>query len=133
MEWEAGMRITDERMNDHTPVALTSSPTPAANFSVGSFTAYKSSGVTVFTVTLNYSGSTITADAAGNIADTACCTLPSDCRPQATMNTAWDKSGAAVGAVRIQPSGLCQITSLDPNATLASGNTVNFCGTVATG
>jgi hypothetical protein len=136
-QWLAGMRITAARLNDNTPVALATSPTAATNFTVVSFSGENAGGQTTFAVVLNYTGaSAITGTSTGNITpDVACCTLPPNCRPQATMFLLFDKAGVAAGSLRVAPTGICTLVSLYPTATITNTipDTVNFSGTLATG
>lgn len=132
-QWLSGMKITAGRLNDFAPVAVTATVTPASGFTVSSFDARKAGGVIQFTVVLLRSGGTITADAAGNISDTACCTLPSICWPGMTYNGVYEKAGAATGSVRILSNGVCTLTTLSAGASIGSGNTINFGGAFATG
>lgn len=131
--WLAGMRMTAARLNDFTPISLGTAVTPATGFTLSSFTARNTGGTTEFSVVLVRTGATITADSAGNITDTLGCTLPSNCRPGATYQVTYEKSGIASGVVRIATDGTCTLTTLDPTATIAAGATVNFAGTFATG
>lgn len=104
----------------------TTGGTPAANFSVTSYVARKTCGIADVSVILSYSGSTITADAAGNIGDTLCFTLPSGWAPTATHIVTYDKSGTANGAVVIASDGTCTLKSLSGTATIASSASVSF-------
>ncbi|MGW1221469.1 hypothetical protein ACWD6O_13690 [Streptomyces californicus] len=134
MLWSPGMRITDARLNDHTPVALTSTATPATGFTVSTFSGRRAGGVTEWTLILIRSGASLgAADSAGNIGDVVCATLPADCRPADMYVTSFDKAGTASGSVRILPSGVCTLTSMDPTSSIASGASVNFAGTFVTG
>ncbi|MFD3984194.1 hypothetical protein ACFWRU_00540 [Streptomyces californicus] len=128
------MRITDSRLNDHTPIALTSSPSPAAGFSVSSFTGRRVGGVTEWSLVLIRSGAALpAADSTGNIGDVQCATLPAGCRPGDLYVTSFDKAGTASGSVRILPSGVCTLTSMDPTSSIGTGASVNFSGTFVTG
>ncbi|MES9554773.1 MULTISPECIES: hypothetical protein [unclassified Streptomyces] len=131
--WQPGMRITAARLNDFTPTPLASTATPAAAFTLTSFTARKTGGVVEWSIILVRSGDAITADAKGNISDVACATLPPDCRPGALATVTFDTAGIASGSVRIATSGVCTLTSLDPTASIGSGATVNFSGAFAAG
>jgi len=134
MEWLAGNKITAERLNDHTPVTLATTPTPGTGFSLSSFNARKTNGVVEWGAVFIYGGSTLTATSDGNIiGDPVVCTLPTDCRPGSQTVVGFDKSGVASGSIRISTNGDCQITSLDPTATIASGATINFSGAFVTG
>jgi len=130
--WQPGMRITDVRLNDYTPVALTSTPTAAAGFALTSFNAKKSGGTTEWSVFLTYSGTTITASSTGNIADTLACTLPSDCWPGAETYEMYEVAGITAGSVRIMPNGQCLLTTLYPTSSIGA-NTVKFGSSFQTG
>lgn len=125
--WLAGMRVTADRLNDFTPVALTSSPTAATSFTVTTFTARRAGGSVEWSVLLTYSGSTITATSSGNIGDTLCMTLPEDCWPGSETYALFEVAGVSAGSIRIMPNGQCLITSAYPTSTIVSGNTVK-CG-----
>jgi hypothetical protein len=104
--------------------------TAGTNFSVTSFSGRRTCGVVNIVVILNCTGGTITADAAGNISDTLCATLPAGWRPVAgTQFISYDKGGIADGAVRVATDGTCTLVSLSPTATIVSGQTVNFSTT----
>lgn len=130
--WQPGMRMTAGRLNDYTPVALTSTVTAATNFSVSTFAARKAGGVTEFAVMLTYSGSTITASSTGNIGDTLACTLPSDCRPGAETYAIFEVAGTTAGSVRIATNGQCTLTTLYPTSSIGA-NSVKFGACFATG
>lgn len=130
--WQPGMRMTAARLNNHAPVSLTSTPTAATNFSVTTFTARKAAGTTEWAVMLTYSGTTITAGSTGNIGDTLCCTLPSDCWPGAEAYLLYEVAGVTAGSVRVMPNGQCFLTTLYPTASIGA-NTVKFGGSFATG
>ncbi|MFD0344002.1 hypothetical protein ACFVH0_35950 [Streptomyces sp. NPDC127117] len=133
-QWLAGMRITAARLNDYTPVALSSSVTPATGWAVTSFSARRAGGTVEWTVFLSRTGASLAAaDAAGNIGDILACTLPANCCPGARYITQFDKGGTASGSVRIEASGACTLTSMDPTSAIGNGNTVTFSGTVAAG
>ncbi|MFD3498776.1 hypothetical protein [Streptomyces sp. NPDC058678] len=131
--WQPGMRITAARLNDFTPVALTSSPTAGTNFAVSTFAGRKAGGVTEWSVILTYSGATITAGSTGNIGDVTVCTLPADCRPGAETPGLFEVSGVTAGSVRFLTNGQCQITSMYPTSTLVAAQTVKFGAAFATG
>lgn len=71
----------------------------------------------------------MTADAAGNITDTLCCTLPAGFIPHQPYVTAFDKSGTATGDVYIDVDGTCKLKTLSPTATMASGSSITFSAT----
>lgn len=131
-QWQPGMRITDVRLNDYTPVALTSTPTAAAGFAVTAFSARESGGTTEWSVILTYSGTTITAGSTGNINDVLCCTLPADCRPGAEAYELFEVAGITAGSVRIGTDGQCTLTTLYPTSSIGA-NTVKFSGSFQTG
>ncbi|MER7047723.1 hypothetical protein [Streptomyces jumonjinensis] len=134
MQWLSGMRITADRLNDATPVALTSTVVPAAGFTLTNFTGRKSGGVVEFSVTLTRSGADLpAASASGNIGDVTACVLPPDCRPVDLQIVQFDKSGVASGSVRISAGGGCNLTSMDPTSQIQTGNSVNFSGAFVTG
>ncbi|MBC2903533.1 hypothetical protein [Streptomyces cupreus] len=130
--WQPGMRITDVRLNDYTPVPLTSTPTAAAGFSLTSFSGRKSGGTTEWAVVLSYSGATITASSTGNIGDTLCCTLPSDCWPGAETYEIYEVAGVTAGSVRLMTNGQCLLTTLYPTSSIGA-NTVKFGSSFQTG
>lgn len=130
--WHPGMTITAERLNNHDPLALVSTPTAATNFTVNTFTARKSAGTTEWQVMLTYSGTTITAGSTGNITDTLCCTLPSDCRPGGETQLLYEVAGVTAGSVRILTNGQCLLTTLYPTSSIGA-NSVKFSGVFATG
>lgn len=101
--------------------------TPAANFTLNTSTVRATCGVTFFSIVLNYTGTTITADSAGNIADTLCATLSP--APPATVTVAFDKSGIAGGTATIATNGQVSLKTLAPTATIASGSSINFSAT----
>jgi hypothetical protein len=128
----AGNRITASLLNGlATPVVVTGTATAATNFSITSFVAYDAGGTTWFAVQATYSGSTITASSVGNITDTACCTLPF--APQSAMWLPYQVANTSDGVLLVSTAGLCSLLTLSPTGTIASGNIVNFSGTIATG
>ncbi|MER6147949.1 hypothetical protein [Streptomyces hirsutus] len=131
-QWQPGMIITAARLNDFTPVPLTTTPTAAAGFSVNSFSARKAAGMTEWAVVLSYSGTTITANSGGNIADTLCMTLPADCRPAAETYAMFEVAGTTAGSVRIMTNGQCLLTTLYPTSSIGT-NTVKFSSSFAAG
>lgn len=132
-QWLSGMTITAGRLNNFDPVTVTGTVTAATGFTTSSFDARKAGGVTQFTVVLSRTGSNITGDAAGNIGDTLCCTLPANCRPGFTYNAVFEKSGQATGSVRILTDGTCTLTTISAGAVIGAGNTINFSGAFAAG
>jgi hypothetical protein len=129
------MRITADRLMDHTiEVQTTTGLVAATDFSVSTFGGYKVGGMTTVNVVLTYTGaSAITANAAGNITDKQCCTLPSGWRPLFTISTSYDRSGVADGALTIASDGACTLKTLSPTATINSGNLITFMATWVSG
>ncbi|MGW3724841.1 hypothetical protein [Streptomyces sp. NPDC000851] len=130
--WQPGMIITAERLNDFTPIPLTIQPTPATNFTLNSFSSRKSAGSTEWSVSLSYTGATITANSTGNISDTLCMTLPTECRPDSETYVVYEVGGLTAGSVRITTDGQCLLTTLYPTANIGA-NTVKFSASFATG
>lgn len=110
-------------------VQTTTSGTAATNFTVTSFNGRKTCGICTVYVLLTYTGSTLTADSAGNLADTLCFTLPAGYIPPFAFIEAYDKSGVAMGDVYIDTDGTCKLKTLSPTATIASSATINFSAT----
>jgi len=132
--WQPGMIITADRLNDYTPIPLTVSPTAAANFSVGSFSARKSGGSTEWSVSLTYTSATsLNATDQGNIADTLCMTLPPECRPFSETYTVFEVSGLRAGTVRIMTNGQCLLTTMYPSTMITQNQTVKFSASFAAG
>lgn len=77
-----------------------------------------------------YTGATLTGDAAGNIADTAACTLAAGFRPSGRRYFPFYVLGVAIGSGRIGTNGLVEIVSVDPGATINNGRVVDFEFTV---
>jgi hypothetical protein len=103
--------------------------TPAANFSVTSFSARTKNGLAAIFATLGYSGSTLTGTSLGNIPDTLCGTLPVGLRPALQGYHAFDftiGSGGSDGMMRANTDGTLTLLTLPSTATLSSGETVRF-------
>lgn len=141
-EWGPGTAARDTNLyrsaantlkTDDTFIAATdvttSGLTPATNFTTTTYETRKTAGVVTVHIALSYSGSTVTADAAGNITDTLCCTLPAGFIPHQPYVTAFDKSGTATGDVYIDVDGTCKLKTLSPTATMASGSSITFSAT----
>lgn len=107
----------------------TSGLVAATNFSTSSFSARKTCGVCTILVVMTRSGTTVTADSAGNISDTLCATLPSGWRPSQVILGNVDKSGTADGSATIDTDGTITLKTLSPTATIASGNNVTITAT----
>lgn len=112
--WLAGMRITADRLNDHSLESSTSSGlTAASGFAVSSFSGRKVNGITTVHVYLTRTGEDIpsTTYAVGdNIADTAMATLPTGWRPPETIN-ATVGDGTTDGEVTVGPTGVITLRS----------------------
>ena len=133
-QWQAGMRITAARLNNFAPVVLTESVVLATGWALTSFSARRAAGTVEWTVILTRSGDALAAaGSSGNIGDVLTCTLPASCRPGARYITQFDKGGVASGSVRIETSGTCTLTSMDPTSAIAQNDSVTFSGTVAAG
>lgn len=130
--WQPGMIMTAERLNDFTPVSLTILPTSATNFAINTFSARKSAGATEWSVMLTYSGATITANSTGNIGDTLCMTLPTECRPLSETYLIYEVAGITAGSVRVGTDGTCTLTTLYPTSSIGP-NTIKFSATFVTG
>ncbi|WP_158697818.1 hypothetical protein [Streptomyces prunicolor] len=107
----------------------TSGLTVATGFSANAFAARKSCGICSIKVIVTRTGSTITADSTGNIADTLIATLPSGYIPADTVLGCFDKGGTADGAATIASDGTITIKSMSPTASLASGGNVSVTAT----
>lgn len=110
--WLAGMKITADRMNDHTlEESTTSGLTAGANFTVNSFSGRRVNGITTVHVYCQYTGTGINVTNPGdNIADTTMATLPSGWRPPETINACWG-SGSVDGECTISNTGVVSLRS----------------------
>lgn len=125
--WQAGMRITADRLNDNTSTSTTSGLVAASGFSVNSFLGRKVSGITVLDMYLARTGTDITASG-GNISpDVQICTVPAGWRPpDQTINGTFD-NGAVEGGFVIGTDGI--VTLRTSNGTItgtAGGGTTNL-------
>lgn len=105
-------------------VTTTGTVTPATNFTLNTSSVRQTCGSVLYSIVLNYTGTTITADSAGNIGDTLCATLSP--APPVTITVAFDKSGIAGGTATIATNGQVTLKTLAPTATIASGSSINF-------
>lgn len=127
MEWLAGMRMTAERLNDNTAdEETTAGLTAATGWSINDFQGRKVNGITTVYISMNRTGGTLTASAAGALTPTLVCTLPIGWRPPDTIIENFDKSGVADGAVSILATGTCTIQSMSPTATIAVNNDITW-------
>ncbi len=104
----------------------TSGLTAATNFTTSSFAARKTCGVATLTMNLAYSGANITSDAAGNITDTLCATIPAGYRPTLSATVVFDKAGVAGGTATVLSDGTITLKTLDPTAVIGAGTSVNL-------
>lgn len=105
-------------------VITTGTVTPATNFTLNTASVRQTCGSVLYSIVLNYTGTTITADSAGNIGDTLCATLSP--APPVTITVAFDNSGIAGGTATIATNGQVTLKTLAPTATIASGSSINF-------
>lgn len=128
MQWLAGMRITEDRLNDNTADETTTAGLVAATgFDNPSFLGKKVNGITTVNITVLRDGATITATSAGNVTpDVLCCTLPVGWRPPETVTTSFDSSGTRDGSITILSNGTCTIKTMSPNSTMTDNSSVNF-------
>lgn len=95
------------------PQTLTSTSTgltAASGFAVNDFAGYREGRVTMVDAYVSRTGGTIN-ESGGNIADTACCTLPSGWRPtHQTINGGWD-NGVVSGGFVVGTDGICTLRS----------------------
>lgn len=111
MRFLAGMRITADRLNDHSlDDSTTSGLTPATDFTVNSFSGRKVSGVTTVHIYLQYTGTglTVSPNPGGNLGDVTIATLPSGWRPPETIN-ALEADGSTMGEVTISTGGIVSL------------------------
>lgn len=122
--WLPGMKLTADRLNDHTVEETTSSGlTAATNFTVSSFSGRKVNGITTVTILCTRTTSAITEGATntGNIADTAMCTLPAGWRPPEMIEAMWD-SGFNDGGATIGTDGVVTLRTTSGNTGIAIGH-----------
>lgn len=101
--------------------------TVASGWSLQSASSRIRGQVATILVVAQRTGATITADSAGNIADTQVGTLASGIRPiDGTTQWTYDKGGVADGSISVGTDGICTIKTLSPTATIASGDNVSF-------
>lgn len=108
--WQPGMTITAARlMEGPNPVITTSGLVAASGFTVSDFRGYKCGKNVELNMYLFRSGATIAVSGAGNLADTACCTVPAGLRPTSgTINGNWD-DGTAEGGFVVGIDGICTL------------------------
>lgn len=122
--WLAGMRVTADRLNDHTAEEeTTTGATAATGFSVSDFQGRKVNGITTITITCTRTGAAIAEGATntGNISDTAMVTLPSGWRPQELMEAIWD-SGFNDGGATISTAGVITLRTTSGNTGIATNH-----------
>jgi hypothetical protein len=98
----------------------------AAGFTLVTAEARNAGGVITLFLEANYTGSTITSGTSGNIADTSVGTFAVGFRPTQLLTTTFNKGGVADGSVHVSSAGAVTLTSLSPNATIASGDFVRM-------
>ncbi|WNM75001.1 hypothetical protein SEA_DENNEBES_45 [Streptomyces phage Dennebes] len=129
----AGADITGTLLvSGHTAATGTSVLTAAAGFSVDAATqAIVKSGWIIVTGVLLRTGSTLTASAAGNLTDTALCTIQASWRPDSAfgsdrMVTSFG-TGFTSGGVGLNPStGAVELLDAHSTSTIDNGHTVRF-------
>lgn len=123
-QYQPGMILTEERLNDGPPTITTDSGLVAASgFAVNDFRGYRTGRNIVLDLYLNRSGATITATS-GNIADTQCATVPSGWRPtNGTINGGWD-DGTSSGGWVIGTDGICTLRTASSD--IASGRNLRL-------
>lgn len=99
----------------------TSGATAGSGFSVTSFSGRRtSSGVTMLNLTVTRTGTTIPADAAGNIADTSVATFPAGWRPPEQLLSLID-DGFGAGSVVIDTAGLVTLRTWSGGGAIVAG------------
>lgn len=134
MQWLAGMRMTEDRLNDNiVEEQTTAGLTTATRFDNPTFLGKKVNGITTVNITVlrndpgNANIAEVTATSAGNITpDVLCCTLPVGWRPSETVTTSFDSSGTRDGSITILSNGTCTIKTMSPNSTMTDNSSVNF-------
>lgn len=124
--WLAGMEVTAARLADGIdPTITTTGLTAASGFSVNDFYGVKSGKAVSLDMYLARTGADITASG-GNIADTACCTVPSGLRPTATstITGSWD-NGVVSGGFVIGTDGITTLRTSNGNITGTAGTGVS--------
>ncbi|WP_405930313.1 hypothetical protein [Streptomyces sp. NBC_00827] len=123
----AGMRMTADRLNDHTlEDSVSSGATAATDWSVVSFEGRKVNGITTINAFCNRTGAAIAELVAGsgNITDTAMVTLPVGWRPPSNHEGLWG-NGTNDGSVVISSTtGIITVRSTSGSAGIASGSNV---------
>lgn len=125
-QWQPGMRITADRLNDGIdPVTTTTGLVASTGFSVSDFRGTRIGRQYVLDMYLHHTGADISTSG-GNMADTACCTVPVGWRPtNGTINGQWD-DGSAEGGFVIGNDGVCQLRT-------GNGATIRGDATAPTG
>lgn len=131
---QAGGRVTAAGANDFTPANLGTTPVAAANFAITTFSVFSASGVTFWSLSATYSGSTLTGGTGSTLTDTSVCTLPAGCRPQANHYGDFSTgAGGSFGMYRVDSTGLIQMLTLAGAGTLAATNVLACSGVFVTG
>lgn len=123
--WLAGMRVTADRLNDHTAEEeTTTGATAATGFSISDFQGRKVNGITTITITCTRTSATTigeTSAGSGNISDTAMATLPSGWRPPELMEAMWD-SGFNDGGATISTAGVITLRTTSGSTGIAQNH-----------
>lgn len=126
--WLAGMRITAERLNDHTlEDSTTSGVVDEAGWNTTGFQGRRVNGITTLRLFVNRTGASIAENPAGsgNVTDISMCTLPAGWRPPETLPAIWG-NGSNDGEARILTSGVVEIRSCSGSSGIASGSNVSL-------
>ncbi|WP_405676925.1 hypothetical protein OG292_19935 [Streptomyces sp. NBC_01511] len=129
--WLAGMRITADRLNDHTvDETATSGATASTGWTISTFEGRRVSGVTTVNLLVTRTGADVAQSAAdsGNIvSDPPIATLPIGWRPPSTANGIYG-NGAVDGEFSINTAGVVLIRSISGATGIVSGTNVRiFC------
>jgi len=125
MRKRAGMRIAADMMNDNSVDSQTSSGLLLADdFSFLSFRGRKLNGITSISITLEYVGSDVTANSAGNIADVTVGNLPEGWWPPEQVTSYFGKSDDSDGSFTVQVNGNMILKTMNNGATLTAGQYV---------
>lgn len=99
----------------------------SANWIINSLDYRRKEDLVSIFVTMQYLGATtITSTTAGNISDQQFFTTPATYRPIARATANFEIGGVSGGTARMEADGRVSISNLDPNATIATNNTLWF-------
>ncbi|MEV6536718.1 hypothetical protein AB0M86_45420 [Streptomyces sp. NPDC051639] len=126
-QWQPGMIITADRLNDGPPVITTASGLAAGtDFAINDFRGAKTGKMVVLDMYLARTGADI-AQTGGNIVspEPVCCTVPSGWRPtNGTINGSWD-NGSSEGGFVIGTDGVCTLRTASSNISGTTGSGVS--------